>query len=443
MNTRVVTAVVAAALLTQVQARAQVPEAPAGRLSARYVDEVTGLSLEAAIARAREQEPSLRAARTQIDVARGMRLQAGLRPNPTVSFERREEPGATDNQTMTGIEWPLDLFRRAGRVAVAERELEAIRHAVTDRERLLAADVRMRYGDVLAAVRDLAILDELVDATRRQHELLRARVEQGASPPLERDLLNVELQRLESDRLLQAGRTEAATFELKRAIGMPSDEGLQLRETLEGVVQRESRSGVWAGDIGLVVHQRPDVREAEAQIAVAEARIDRAQREGRFDVTLVANYMRMDAGFPQLGFNRDRGLERVRGLFHYFAGGAMVMVPLLNRNQGEEAAARAQRTGAAAAFEAAQLTARADVAAARARDEFAQQAVKQYSAGAQALARQNLKVVGETYQLGRVTVFDVLTEQRRYLDVERAYSDALRAAYEARTALKRALGDVQ
>jgi outer membrane protein TolC len=52
-------------------------------------------------------------------------------------------------------------------------------------------------------------------------------------------------------------------------------------------------------------------------------------------------------------------------------------------------------------------------------------------------------VVGESYQLGRVMVFDVLTEQRRYFDVERAYTEALRAAYEARTALKRALGDVQ
>jgi len=50
-------------------------------------------------------------------------------------------------------------------------------------------------------------------------------------------------------------------------------------------------------------------------------------------------------------------------------------------------------------------------------------------------------VVGQSYELGRVTVFEVLTERRRYLDVERAYTEALRAAYEARTALNRALGE--
>ena len=54
-----------------------------------------------------------------------------------------------------------------------------------------------------------------------------------------------------------------------------------------------------------------------------------------------------------------------------------------------------------------------------------------------------LDVVTQTYELGRATVFDVLNEQRRYLDLERAYTAALREAYEARTALRRALGDVR
>jgi outer membrane protein TolC len=105
--------------------------------------------------------------------------------------------------------------------------------------------------------------------------------------------------------------------------------------------------------------------------------------------------------------------------------------------------ARAERTGAAAAYDTARLAAEAELASARARDERAREAVKIYGAGAQALARQNLTVVGQSYELGRVTVFEVLAERRRYLDVERAYTEALRAAYEARTALNRALGEAR
>ena len=89
------------------------------------------------------------------------------------------------------------------------------------------------------------------------------------------------------------------------------------------------------------------------------------------------------------------------------------------------------------------MTAEAEIAAATARDDRARSAIAVYRGGARDLARQNLDVVTQTYELGRATVFDVLAEQRRYLDFERAYSNALREAYEARTALRRALGDVR
>jgi cobalt-zinc-cadmium efflux system outer membrane protein len=295
---------------------------------------------------------------------------------------------------------------------------------------------------VLAAVRDLNILEELVTTAQRQHELLRSRVEEGATPPLERNLLDVEVRRLEAERLLQAGRTEAALFELKRSLGMTADAALTVRETLDEIVQWES-TPAQVVDLAALIDRRADVREAAARVELADAKINQVQAEGRFDVSLFANYMRMDAGFPQRGFAVEGGLERVRGVFHYVSAGAMISVPVLNRNQGEVAAARAARAGTAAAYEAARLTAESELAAARARDERARQAVIAYSSGAQTLARQNLTVVSQSYELGRVTVFDVLTGQRRYLDVERAFTETLKAAYEARTALDRALGGVR
>jgi outer membrane protein TolC len=253
--------------------------------------------------------------------------------------------------------------------------------------------------------------------------------------------LDVELRRVQAERLLQAGRTETAVFELKRVLGMKADATLTVRDTFDALVQRESALAPPVLDTATAVEQRADVREAAARIDAAVAKIDRAQSEGRFDVSLFGNYMRMDAGFPQRGFAPDGGLERVRGQFNYWSAGVMVTIPVLNRNQGEVAVARAEQTGATAAHDAARLAAEAELAAARARDERAREAVKIYGSGAQSLARQNLTVVGQIYELGRVTVFEVLAERRRYLDVERAYTEALRAAYEARTALNRALGE--
>ena len=310
MTTRIVLSVLIATLLTGVSTSAQSPGGQAP-LAGRFVDPANGLSLEQAIARAIEQEPSLRAARSQVEVAQGTKIQASLRPNPSVSFERREEPGGTDHLTTVGVEWPLDLFRRSERIAVADREVTVAQLSASDRERLLAAEVRARYGDVLATIRDLALLDEIVAATQNQFDLLRSRVEQGASPPLERDLLDVELRRVQADRLLQAGRTETAVFELKRVLGMKADATLTVRDTFEALVQRESAVAPQVRDTSTTVEQRADVREAAARIETAVAKIDRAESEGRVDVSLFGNYMRMDAGFPQRGFAPD-GSTRAR-----------------------------------------------------------------------------------------------------------------------------------
>ena len=48
--------------------------------------------------------------------------------------------------------------------------------------------------------------------------------------------------------------------------------------------------------------------------------------------------------------------------------------------------------------------------------------------------------VSETYALGRATVFDVLAEQRRYLETERGYTEALSEAFASRVGLERATG---
>ncbi len=449
MTARMVLIVTIGSVACGATAHAQTRASPqVERLADQYLDSAAGLEIDRAVAQALEQEPSLRAARTEIDVARGQRSQAERHPNPMVSFSQQNEPGGTDSQTRVDVVWPLDLYRKTGRVDTADRELDATRHTVADRERLLVADVRTKYGDAAAAVRTLTVLDDLFDTLSRQHAIVTARVEQGATPPLERDMLRVELQRLGSERLLQAGAVDRAMIELKRVLGMMADIPVRLKDTLEQLVVRTAGTapapqltpGATSADAAL---ERPDVEAIKSRVQVAEAEMARADREGRIDMNLFGMYMRTDAAFPQQAFGTAGGLEPIRGVFHYVAAGVTVSLPLSDRKQGDMAAAQAKRAGAAAELDAVRLTAQAEIAAARARVDRARQAVAIYTSDTRDLAKQNLNVVGQTYELGRATVFDVLAEQRRYLEVERGYTDALREAYEARQALGRALGEVR
>ena len=401
------------------------------------LEPAAGLSLQNAIRRALDREPDLRAVRTDVSAARANFSQAGLKPNPMVSIGRQQQPGGTDHQTTLTVEWPLDLFRAVGRVSVAGREVEAVQFRVANRERLLIADVRAAYGAAAAATRDLEVMDEIATAATRQFDLARGRVEEGAAPPIDRDLLAVERRRIDADRLLQGARANAAMVALRRLLGLGPTDPLTLQETLESLVDMSSAPSV---DAGASARQRPDVREAEVNVRVADASIDRARRDGRFDVSLFGTYTTMQTAFSQRGFGPGGELQPVGDVFHYLAAGATLTVPFRNNNSGEIAAAQAGRAGAEARREAADLQARSEVAAASTLDQQSRAAVSVYANEVRPLARQNVEVVRQTYELGRGTVADVLNEQRRYLDIERAYTDALKQAYDARTSLLSALG---
>jgi cobalt-zinc-cadmium efflux system outer membrane protein len=438
MKRRVIVAAFTAAVAGG-SARAQEPQA--GPSASVHLDAVAGLGLDDAINRALEHEPGVRAARFAVDATRGEREQSGLRANPSSTFELRGEPGGTDSLLSIGVQWPLELFRRDGRIQAADQQVMAAQLTAADRERLLVAEVRAHYGRAVAAIRETDVAAQLAATVERQVDLSRARADEGAAPRLEADLLSVELRRLQAERDLAMGRAERAVLALKPLLGMAASETLRLRESLDALV---SARPLMPGPEGQIEPaQRVDVRAAAQRVAVADARVEQAASEGRFDISLFGGYMRMDAGFPQLGLSPAGYPERIRAQFHYVSGGATVLLPVLNRNQGATAAARAERAGAEEQRRAVELAAGAEAAAAAARVRRAQQALAAYSQATRDLAQRNLDVVRQTFELGRATVFDVMAEQRRYLEFERAYTTTLLEAWEARADLARAAGETK
>ncbi|AMY10797.1 efflux transporter, outer membrane factor (OMF) lipoprotein, NodT family [Luteitalea pratensis] len=406
------------------------------------LDESEGLALADAMTRAVEGEPELRAARYEVEVSRAVTKQAELRPNPSISVERREEPSGTDNLTAFAVDWPLDLFRRDARVSVATLDADTAARTYDDRIRRLLGEVRDAYGAAAAAVREIVVLDELIAAGTRQLEVLSARVTQGASPPLDRNVLAVDVRRLEADRMLQAGRAVVLMMRLKRLIGLAPEAPLRLRHTIESLVLQDTAVVPTALPEAGVVDRRPDLRAAETRVAASAARVEQAQHEGRVDAGVFGSYMRMNSGFPQQGIGPGATLERVQGVFHYVSAGLRVSLPLFNRNQGALEAAEAQHTAEEAKRDAVRLEAQTELAAARAGDAAAQSA-RIHVREARVQAAENLAVIQQAYDLGRLRISDVLVEQRRFLELEREYTEALRLAYEARTALRLATGDVR
>jgi len=393
-------------------AQAQVPAVAPG-----------GLSIEALVLRALERAPELEAAGHRVQVAEGDRTQASLRPNPVVAADRREQLAGPGTQTAVTLTVPLDLFRKGARIAVADHDVRRAEWLAIQARVERAAMVRMRAADLLAAVRELDVIREVAQAARTRFDLLSARVEAGAAMPLERDVANVEWQRAETEALRGQGEVDAAMAALKAAAGWSQHEPLQLAATLDDAIV--ALPAVPATSPTVAVDARPDVLAAEAMTGQADARQQLARREGRFDLGVSGGYM-----------TRVEGGMRMNEVMV----GVMVDLPWRNRQQGMLAAATAEGRVARAEVAEARLQAEAEMASALARDVAATAAVARYRAGLVDLARQNLNVVREMWTLGRGTVFDVIEEERRYLDLQSAYTAALRELVEARAIVLRAWG---
>jgi cobalt-zinc-cadmium efflux system outer membrane protein len=392
------------------------------------------------VARALADNPELHATQAEVDAARGRLQQAGLRPNPMLDLGVQQNPVSTDNNLTAMVTVPLDLNgRKAGRVGVATGELAMKRVQVADRARRLRAEVRMKAGEVLAAQRNLRFTEELLQVNRDALGLLQSRVRQGAAPPLEENLLRVEVNRLEASRRLLASQVEVSALQVKTLVGLGPEAPLALRGDLRPApVSMDLQEG-----LRQALAARSDLLIAQAEVAQAEAMIQKERAEGRWDASVNVGYMRQRFGYMLNGLTDSGELRPIDDVFHYVGAGVSITLPVRNQNQGNIAAALASTTAAQRRLAFVTLTIRQEVTAAFTQYEAVQRALDIYTQGVREVARQNLEVVRQTYTLGRATLLDVIAEQRRYIDVETGYTDALKHVYDAVVDIERAVGTLE
>jgi cobalt-zinc-cadmium efflux system outer membrane protein len=402
----------------------------------RYFDPKSGMTAEEAVAYALAHNADLLAARKEVDAARALVKQAALRANPMVEVERKEQLNGSDNQTMVGATLPLELGgRRSSRILLAQRELEMKERLLADRERLLAAEVKTKFGQALGEMLKLAFTENLLTTTDRGYRLVTARVTEGRTAPLEQNMVLVEVNRIKSFRETEEGKVQIALLELRNLVGMTPDESVRLRGNLNPAVEPLPSVAVVTE---VALNQRPDVQAARAAETLAEAQIAQARSEGRFDASLSTRYELMNSGFSQKGFDDTGALVPINGRFHLLTVGVNVYLPVRNRNQGAVEAALAEKEAATRRREFAELTVKREIAASFARYEQSMKAAEIYRVGVRDQANANLEVVRQTYELGSKTLLDFIAEQRRFIEVETSFIDSLLETYLARVDIERA-----
>jgi NodT family efflux transporter outer membrane factor (OMF) lipoprotein len=168
--------------------------------------------------------------------------------------------------------WELDLFgggRRAiqtGRYTV--EAASAARNAVLIS---IVADVARNYVDMRGLQMRLAIIRENIATAQQSRDFEQARFDRGLTNELDFQLASRELASLRSELPLLQSDIQAAQYDIAVLLGQyPEDLAAELGKpgTLPALPE-----GIEAGLPLDLLQRRPDVREAERQLAAATARI--------------------------------------------------------------------------------------------------------------------------------------------------------------------------
>jgi cobalt-zinc-cadmium efflux system outer membrane protein len=187
-----------------------------------------------------------------------------------------------------------------------------------------------------------------------------------------------------------------------------------------------------AEDIAL--RSRPDLKLARLNEEVAQAGLKLARSESVPNLTAFSKYTVGQAVFDDtpVGVLVDRD--------KLLTFGVSVDIPVFNRNQGAKAEFGAAISQARARREFLESVVRSEVQSAYARYEAARASVLTFEQGVIARSNDNVRVIRSAYELGQFTITDLINEQRRLVDSQRDFTEALTEQYRALADLQAAMG---
>jgi cobalt-zinc-cadmium efflux system outer membrane protein len=405
-----------------------------------YFDAANGTRVEQLVQTALARNAELLAARQRITEAQGLLRQSGFRTNPSIDASvgnGRVLGSAGEREISLGYNHVFELGgKRERRVEVSEIGVQLAQFEVADRERLLRAELQSGYAEALAAVRSLEIVDQQLQLNQETFRVTGARVQQGEAPPLDQSLIQVEVGRLQSDRILFENQLQRAIFALKPLAGINIDEPLRLTGDLRVQPILASQSEALAKALS----ERPDLQAVRIEEKLRDAETRSTRAEAVPNLIASGRYTHTNSAFDQLGLTTSGATTPLRDADNILTGGISIILPFRNRNQGLIQAAIARTDAAKLRRRFVEQVITQEVRSAYSRYEATQRALTVFDQSVLNKSADNVRIIQAAFNAGELRLFDVINEQRRLTDTQRAYTDVLRQYYIAVVELERAVG---
>lgn len=338
-----------------------------------------------------DNSPEVQAARAELEAA-SARARAAAQPlyNPTVALEAEN---ADVNRRTAGVSLSLDVSgKRKARTEQGLANLTASQASYDLLRRDVAARWLKAWSAATLAEQQRELGQRRVALMQRFDTLAEQRLKIGDISSPERDLAGLALGEAQIQLATLQANEASARAALLALLGETPVQPVALGQTLPPVSTAVAP---------LSIDRRPELLQARAVQASAEAGIQVAQRARRPDPTLSLTGGQVHAGPMN---------DRVIGI------SMSIPLPILNTGRAEIDAARAQADAATAGVRARQWTTRASLQESQARYDALREAADAFGQGRAAAFTDRVALLEKLWRAGEIGTSDYLVQLKQSVD---------------------------
>jgi outer membrane protein, heavy metal efflux system len=388
---------------------------------------VTSVSLGGMLAYADQHSPVLavaRSTRSRVDVARAAaRGVLSDDPEVTLAAGPRFAGGGTGSELEVSLSQRLRLSGAGARRDAAERLRELTDAEIEEVRWLVHCEVHAEFHRVLVEQERARVAAGVREFQREVLSIVQRQIAAGEAAPLTLRLAEAE----EAQAAQQLVGAEQALLSARMRLGQLSGWPVNTPPMAGGSLDDPEDPPDEQRLLQVARERLPSLRTGNARVREAAARVEVADAAAGLAPTLGVRYRR----------ENDPGPE---GTVDVLMGSVALPLPSFDRNQGERAQARSDRTVAQAELDAAGRLLAGQIAEARSEVVAAARRTRTYGKEILPRFQDNLVMLRRAFELGEIDILALSTGRERFLRIQ---SDALAATLDyfvALAALERVVG---
>lgn len=380
----------------------------------------TPLSLEDALALSMNAHPDISVALREREAIQGAQMQAGARPNPSVSALVQDTRSATRETTLQ-INQEFELGnKRQARIEAAEHFYSKATADLESKKAEIHANVVAAFYEVLAAQERLKLAKSSVEIAGLALDAASKRVIAGKSSPVEQTKSRIAESAVKIELIQATSQLASSRKRLAALWGNPQPVFANAQGQLAEIPETAD-----INELSGMLENAPAIRAAQIEIAAREAVAEVERSKSIPNVTMTAGVINNQ----ELGHN-----QALLGL--------SVPIPLFDRNQGNLQEAISRKYKAQDELAALRSRLAADIASQHERLNAARHAAESIKSEILLGAQSAFDAAGKGFKAGKFGFLDVLDAQRTLFQARSQYVQVLLEAHQAVAEIERILGDV-